>query len=292
MRNPLWVGTAVIPKFPWPRCEIEIPFESRKIVLRPGTTHSESPDKSPFGMACTASVYDPEGIDFEEGIPLISKFLSRLAWSMDGGVIEIFSSGGFNPKFPPLMGQGPTGNGYFQLSEPPFILYLPIPPNEKAERALAIFREAMSVNLKHYAFVGFSKILNIIFPRSDGQIKWINSNLGSILMQPELGILHELQKKHSNIGSYLYKIRCAVAHAFNDVVNPDDDKDKRRVEQALPLMKELARMFIDKELGVKTEYNFVQNMNKNLNAPREGYLKKINRDGRIIYENVPQYDIS
>jgi hypothetical protein len=56
------------------------------------------------------------------------------------------------------------------------------------------------------------------------------------------------------VGQYLYSSgRCAVAHAFNDpVVDPDDAADTLRLARDLPVVKALARRFVEVELGVKT----------------------------------------
>ncbi len=52
--------------------------------------------------------------------------------------------------------------------------------------------------------------------------------------------------------------RCAVAHAFhlNRVVNPDDPADLVRLSEDLPVIRELARIAIERELGVKSERDF------------------------------------
>ena len=91
-----WIDLAVKPHFSWPNKQVELEFEERKIVLQP-----RSVDRS-----CTVSVFDENGISFEEGSKIIYRFLSRLSWSENAGIEELFIVGSNMPKRPGILGKG------------------------------------------------------------------------------------------------------------------------------------------------------------------------------------------
>src|SRR5207302_10934059 len=90
------------------------------------------------------------------------------------------------------------------------------------------------------------------------QKKWINSTLPKLNDFFAQERLRELRKAHTDVGSYLYESgRCAVAHAFADlVVDPDDPSDTRRLIQDLPVIKALAEFAIEHEFSVKSRKTF------------------------------------
>ena len=271
-----WIDIAVKPHFSWPNKQVEIEFEKRKIVLQPS-----SADRS-----CAVSVFDGNGLSFEEGGKILFRFLSRLSWSENAGIEELFIVGSNMPKRPGLLGKGSYGQSGCAQIDPWDYLYLPIPTSEKAERALAVYREAMSVNSVPYAFLGFFKVLNILYTTGKRQIEWINANLGEIKYDPEKKRLIDLKKTESNVGSYLYQQgRCAVAHAFSDdIVNPDSYLDKRRLESDLCLMKAIAALCIEKEFHVLSDSSYHKYIHNRIEDLPE-LLKKIETDdGKIIYK--------
>jgi hypothetical protein len=78
--------------------------------------------------------------------------------------------------------------------------------------------------------------------------------------------------------------RCAVAHANGrPLVNPDSYGDRRRLELDLPLMKEIAALFIEQEFGVLSDSAFWKQP-RDTNAKSPELLKKtVAADGRIVY---------
>jgi len=274
-----WTDLAVKPNFSWPNVQVELTFEGRRIVLQPITDE----------LSCTVSVFDNDEITFEVGGTVLSRFLSRLAWSMNAGVVELFISGSNNPVRPGRLGRGTYEKSGWTLTEPWDYIYLPSANNPDADLALALFREGLSLNSVPFAFLSYFKILNILFP-GPAQIVWINENLGRILYQPALDRLLELTKTKSDIGVYLYgQGRCAVAHANGSIiVNPDSYGDKRRLELDLPLIKEIAVLFIEQELGVLSDSSFWQ-LQRESNTETPELLKKIiAKDGRIIYVTMEE----
>lgn len=245
----LWLNAAVKPNFSWPNRHVELTFENKRLVLSP-LTNGHAPSVSLFDVA--------NGITFEAGGTLICRFLSRLAWSMDAGVSNEFFSGSNNPEHPGLMGRLNYPDFGWISCEPWQLLYMPKVSTLSAELAIALYREGMTLNSIPFSFLSFFKILNIQHEKGDEQQAWINDNLNKISGIIEKQRLQELQTSYQNIGKYLFKQgRCAVAHAFDrSIVNPDNYTDNRRLELDLPLVKELANIYIENEFGVLNNYSF------------------------------------
>lgn len=270
-----WVNLAVHPRFSWPNQSVEIPFEGKSIVLQPRTDE----------LSCTVSIFDSAGTTFEDGGTTLGRFLSRLAWSKDGGIVELFIAGSNNPSRPGRLGLGTYGSSAWTAVEPWEFLYLPITTTAEADLALALFREGMSVNSVPFAFLSFFKILNIAYPTGPAQMAWINSNLSHIWYSPAKDRITELSKSENDLGNYLYvQGRCAVAHANGTpIVNPDSYVDKRRLQQDLPLMKEVAATFIEHELGILSDSSFCESLRNSKLSPPE-FLKLVGAsDGRAVY---------
>ncbi|MCH7603546.1 MAG: hypothetical protein IIB54_12335, partial [Planctomycetes bacterium] len=183
---------------------------------------------------------------------LILEFLSALAWAEQSSAITKFGNWSTTPL---NIGKGSIGgvigNNHFD--------YLPDPPDPKAKLALALYREGLSVNLTPYKFLGFFKIINIIRNKGPDQIQWITDNLHYVTDKRALARIAVIQAKESDLAEYLYVSgRCAVAHAFDQshVVNPDDPDDLIRLSEDLPVIRELARVAIEREFKIKSVREF------------------------------------
>lgn len=280
-----WLDLAVTPHFSWPNAQVEIPFEGYRLVLQPRRQELHDP----IELACTISVFDPNEISFEVGGTIAGRFLSRLAWFKNGGVVELFASGSNNPERPGRLGQGTYGKSVWAQVEPWDYIYLPAASSPDADLALGLYREGMSVNSAPFAFLSFFKVLNILHGSGADQKRWINENFGHIWYQPALDRLAILQQTEGDIGVYLYhQGRCAVAHANgNPLVNPDNYKDKRRMQDDLPLMKEISGLFIERELGVPTDSTFFRQLKKNWQPIPELLKKTVSECGTILYVPYP-----
>lgn len=274
MTKMLWCNVAVTPNFSWPNAPIALPFEAKTIILSPPTDT----------LACRAALFDPQGTTFEQGGNVLSRFLSRLAWSRNGGVVEIFHIGTNNPNEPGRLGQGSYARSGWSLVDPPQYIYLPLPTDKDAELALALFREGLSVNSPPFGFLSLFKILNIRHSSGPAQAKWINDHLSDIWYQPAVARLCEIQANHRDVGHYMYvQGRCAVAHANSSpLVNPDNYSDRRRLESDFPLMKELAALFIERELGVPSDSSFHKHVGLAANTS-ELFMKAPIVNGRVTY---------
>ena len=222
--------------FGWPTEETEIEYLGCKYLLRP-----ESDE-----YAQSVSLFCPAGSTMESAKLQVNRFLSALSW-VEGEGISVFSYG-TGGSMPIRIGKPRTrfvAKG-FRAD------YLPDPKDEKSQRALALFREAQSVNSSAYSFLGFFKVLNVLFNKGVDQKKWINNNLALVKGYSSSKRLEELKEQHKDLGNYLYvQGRCAVAHAFNKpVVDPDIPSEELRLNEDLPLIKELAAIAIEKELKI------------------------------------------
>jgi len=276
-----WLDLAVCPHFSWPNAQVEIPFEGYKVVLQP---RRHGPDDE-IELASTISVFDTNGTSFEVGGTIASRFLSRLAWTHNGGVIELFSIGSNNPERPGRLGQGTYERSGWSQVKPWDFIYLPAARGRGADLALGLYREGMSVNSVPFAFLSYFKVLNVYHGGGAGQKNWINRNLQHLWYKPAVDRLTALQRTEADIGKYLYEEgRCAVAHAHGDpLVNPDNYVDRRRMQDDLWLMKELAGLFIERELGVLSDSSFWKSLRENPDI-EDGLLRKVvQKDGRIVY---------
>ncbi|WP_432380620.1 methylamine utilization protein MauJ [Duganella sp. P38] len=277
-----WFDLAVCPKFSWPNSLIEIPFEGHTLVLQP--RRGGVPEE--MELAATVSVFDPNGVSFEVGGTVASRFLSRLAWSNNGGAVELFSSGSNFPDRPGRLGQGYFPSSGWAQVRPWDLIYLPAAQGRDADLALGLFREGLSVNSLPFAFLSYFKVLNIVHGGGKAQTAWINSHLHAIQYPPALERLRDLQKREPDVGKYLYEAgRCAVAHAHGTpLVNPDSYVDRRRMEDDLRLVKELAALFIEKELGVLSDSSYWERLGSDKSLESDLLQKVVQEDGRIVYK--------
>ena len=210
---------------------------------------------------------------------------SRLAWSREGGIEELFAAGSNHSGRPGRLGHGTYAIPTWASNPPWPYLYLPLPSAVNADLALGLFREGQSLNSDPLAFLSFFKILNITLSNGQAQIAWVNNNLHHVKFGRELDRLNELRAIHADIGNYLYvQGRCAVAHAnASPIAHPDNYADKRRLHDDLPLIQSLAASFIEHELGVPSNGAFMQkNRYSDLNSP-EILFPRMAASGRLRY---------
>ena len=232
--------TGIDTGIPWPSKEVVIDFRGREVHLLPETDT----------LSRMVRVETSAGFSRTDAHKLVLEFLSALAWAEQGGVVPTFGNWCTAPL---AVGKGPSGcvfNGTFD--------YLPDPPDPKAKRALALYREGLSVNLVPYKVLGFFKVINIIRDGSADQKQWIRNNLQYVTDRNAIARIASIQGTEPDVANYLYVSgRCAVAHAFNqNVVNPDDPADLIRLHEDLPVIRELARIAMERELGVLSEREF------------------------------------
>ena len=231
----------IITQIPWPLQQQVVYFRGHELHLLPG-------DKE---CARMIRVRTKVGFNQVDADKLILELLSALSWAEQQSAV---TQGGNWSTAPLNVGRSlleVTGEGHFE--------YLVDPADAKSKFALALYREGMSVNLTPYKVLGFFKVINIIRDKGKDQKDWIRDNLQYVSGNKALKRLAFLQGSETDVAKYLYESgRCAVAHAFQQgkVVNPDDPADLIRLHEDLPVIQELARIAIERELGVKSKQDY------------------------------------
>ncbi|MCK5342086.1 MAG: hypothetical protein KAR20_01710, partial [Candidatus Heimdallarchaeota archaeon] len=140
-----WLNCGVSTQAIWPEQQKEIKYGNNTFILMPLTKEY------------SASVHiELNNISEVEGLTLINRYLSAIGWKCDEPTINHYGwSGSLNPQ-PVLKHQIPYG---YSSSE--------IFPNEvheiigkKAKLAVALYREARSLESVPYQFLSYFKILN------------------------------------------------------------------------------------------------------------------------------------
>ncbi len=261
---------------PWPAKPQVVRFCGHELHLLPGSNE----------LARMIRVETDTGFTQADADKLILEFLSALAWAEQSGAVTTFG----NWCTAPLnIGKGPMGiigDGHFD--------YLPDPLNPRAKLALALYREGLSVNLSPYQFLGFFKVINVIRNTGADQKQWISDNLHHVTDKGALARIAAIQASVPDVAEYLYVSgRCAVAHAFDqsNVVNPDHPADLIRLSEDLPVIRELARIAIERELEVKSERDFHREHVYELEGFRarlgDAFLVRIKGWEQVPSENVP-----
>lgn len=223
----------------WPSKEQELVFKGLTMKLMPETE-----------KLAPAIVVRMDGTHSQSEVrQVLQEFLSALVWMRDLPAAETQST--FSTGAPIGVGKRPA----FRMIDDSSLAALPAPASDKSKLALALYREARSVNMLPYEFLGYFKVLNVIRAKGPEQMEWIRKTVGKLTEPSAKKRLVEIAGAGSEVGEYLYVSgRCAVAHASsNPVVNPDHPEDLRRLSADLPVVKALARHAIEHELGVPSK---------------------------------------
>ena len=190
----------------------------------------------------------------DDGYRLLRQFLSSLVWAERESVVIAGGSGGTYP----FRQKMPSGLVVVKSLRPVHFDYLPEPEGARQKLSLALYREALETTNPAYRVLGFFKVLNVLYRQGNLQKRWINANLDKVRLARSR--LDELQTQGDDVGDYLWQSgRCAVAHAFSaPLVDPDDPRDYKRLSQDADLIRELAEIFIERELGIKSTHSVKQ----------------------------------
>jgi len=203
----------------------------------------------------SASVHiELRGINDVEGLTIINRFLSALGWKNDEPAINHYGWSGNLVIVPVPRHRIPYG--YSPSALFPNEIYEIT--NKKAKLAVALYREARSLDNIPFQFLSYFKIVNIFWndKTKNGKndlIEGLRATLPDIKEKDCIKRIKEIQKKEGDVAYYLYKSgRCAVAHAFvNPIVDPDDVTDIRRLSEDLWLIRNLAAYLIMKNFGIE-----------------------------------------
>ena len=235
-----WLNVGVSGEAIWPEKETKIHFGGHEFILRPATKDSEQ------------SVHVAlKGISDVEALTLINRFLSVLAWCDDQGMENLYGWSG-NPV-PVSVPRRSRSIG----SSIAFPFYRDIENDPKAILALALYREARTINSLPFEFLSYFKILNMFWKdkfhnHKNELVEGLRNVLSKIGDEEALKRIAALGKQHGDVAAYLYESgRCAVAHAHSDpIVDPDDVSDLRRLSEDMWIIKAVAEFLIENELHV------------------------------------------
>jgi hypothetical protein len=226
----------------WPEKETRIRFGGHELLLKPATKNTD------------ASVHmDIAAISETEALTLINRFLSVLSWCDDVPVENLYGWSG--TQAPVAMPRNTSRTVGTCIGEYPF--YRDIEQNPKAKLALALYREALTVNSVPFSFLSYFNILNIFWKDryekgSNELIEGIKTTLPSLSDKEAMDRIKQLTETQADIANYLYESgRCAIAHAYSfPFVDPDDVVDLRRLSQDMWVIKAIAEMLIEDTLGI------------------------------------------
>ena len=240
-----WINVQIKGEAAWPEKETKIKFGEHELLLKPLTKTTE------------ASVHiNLKGITEIEALTLINRFLSILSWCDDVPMENLYGwSGSPKPVAIPRDTSRTCGScigGY------PF--YRELEQDSKVRLALALYREALTVNSVPFSFLSYFKILNIFWKDryekgSNELIEGIRGMLSKLNDNEAVDRIKQLTRSQSDIPNYLYESgRCAIAHAYSvPLVDPDDVADLRRLSQDIWVIKAIAEELIESELKVSRD---------------------------------------
>ena len=195
--NGKWVVAVVETQIFWPKHKQVIRYNQREFLLLPLGEAQPPLEIRQLPAICLQA--DTYLITNEQARHEISQFASALAWQ-EGGKIDITSWTG---------GNLPRSMGIFRnnmITEYLETEHLQIPNNEKAQAALAFFREGISLDNPFYAFLSFYKAFSVAVPKTE-RGTWITNNLNSIIYPRAKDRLEELKKAVPGVSRILCKRR-------------------------------------------------------------------------------------
>ncbi len=237
-----WLSCRVTTQAVWPNEQKEVKYGKHTFTLMPLTKEH------------SASVHiELKGISHIEGQTLIKRFLSALAWKCDALAITHNGWSGHSKPVPMSRHRIPCGD-----SSPLFPNEVYEIADEKAKLAVALYRDARSLDSVPFRFLSFFKILNIFWndkmrKGKNELVEGLRASLLNLTEEDCIKRIKEIESREGDVANYLHKKgRCAVAHAFADpIVDPDVVTDLHRLSKDLWLMQKLAAYLIEKNFGIE-----------------------------------------
>ena len=224
----------------WPTEEITVEFGGHQLLLKPATKGTE--------QSIHIQLIDITNL---EALTLANRFLSVITWCDDYAMENMYGwSGSSVPVAVPTRTREIGSSIAF-----PF--YRSIEENPKALLALALFREAKTINSIPYEFLGYFKIINIFWRdkyinNKNEIVEGLKSKIPMLTTSSSKSRLIEIEAEHEDVAEYLYKSgRCAIAHAnVEPIIDPDDISDLHRLSRDMPVIKDIAELLMEHELNI------------------------------------------
>jgi len=230
-----WMNLGVSGECGWPDSQIEVRFGTTRFILMPQTRVNSA--------SIHLETHSDQSLD---EMTTVNRFLSLVSWADKQSLQNNYGwSGNPAPCAVPRMTLARSINRDFLIRWNPLI-------DPKQKLAVALYREAMSVNSIPYKFLGFFKIINILYKDGLAQKAWIRATLPLLTESHLKDRLLALANAQSDVAEYLYESgRCAVAHAFSDpLIDPDDLTHLRRLSEGLEVVQALAEYLMKYELKI------------------------------------------
>lgn len=235
-----WVCLNIEISCPWPTRPQTVEFSGYLLWIIP-LSQEDYP-----GVA----IRRPLEMTQEEAERLLYRFLSVISWRHSAGITVASRTGGSMPSMMSL-------NGKFSLTmrEPFDFTELMCPEKEETRIALALIREARSLNHHGYAFLSYWRVLELGFSKSADRIAWMNTALQTLIGKGVKEAKDSITAQGIvDICAHLFASgRCAIAHATGrPLINPDDPRDALRLYSELPLVREMAMRVVEERFGIAT----------------------------------------
>lgn len=252
-----WLTAGVASSITWPSHDVCVEYAGDEYFLR-GSERDGKP--SPPGITIACARDNPD-----EAISKIYRFTSVISWYL-GGYVDV--SGYVWGTHPCLYGDprtvysslGVFGKKSFSCN------HMPVVESDNARKALAFWREGQRLRGVHasYAFLSFYKVVESQFSDAKKKVAWINEAIERLSGDATKHIV-KLRTAGKDVGAHLFHSgRCAVAHASleGEIVDPDIPGDRKRLQDDLVIVEELARMYIRDELGIPDSRSLYRSRNR------------------------------
>lgn len=238
-----YLNVSVDNQVTWPREETLVRFDGHTLVLMPKTRDN---------VQSAHIDLEANGLTDAEALTLLNRMLSVMTFCDDQfAIAQDGWSGNPMPIGVPRrdLAFSTTRHWLFDRSSP---------DNAKGRRALALYREGRNAEqnfMVGFAVLSYYKIIEIRHQGAPASMEWVRTNLKETLAEDGQG--DEAAAFLAACGDespelYIYAAcRVAVAHASpNRASDPDESGELRRLHIAARVMRQLARRFIKKELGI------------------------------------------
>lgn len=241
-----WVVGGLETQVFWPTRPQLVRFENLDFLLQPAVIEGEH--RSLPAIALRANGY---GMSVKEGRAAVMRLATAIAWR-EGKKVDIVMWGGGSSPFRVGRMLNNAITEFFSGEN------LHVPQSDEARKALAYYREGLSLGNPFYSFLGFYKAFARSLPNGRERGPWIEQALPRMTARDAISRRDELRAQGNDISEYLAtQGRHAIAHAEReDIVDPDDPDDHERIHLDKPLMRYLAELAMEERLGVPPAWAF------------------------------------
>lgn len=235
-----WITAGVETRAFWPKRAQVLSFEGIRFLLQPAE-RGERGDALPAIALRT----DDLGLTDHQCRAVIMRLATAIAWR-EGQKVELVMWAGGSSPFRLGMSRNNAITDYLPADN------LCAPASDEARKALAYYREGLSIDNPFYSFLGFYKAFSRSLPNGRERGPWIAATLPRLTDREAIERRNELIRAGEDISTYVANQgRHAIAHAErDDIVDPDDPTDHQRIIQDLPLMRHLAEIAMEERLEI------------------------------------------